>query len=155
MALDRLPTTATGKIDCRALPAPQSVRPLLAGAFVPARTAAEQQLTAIWSAVLGLDVVGVNDNFFDLGGDSLMLLRVHALLREATGTEVPIVDHFSHPTIAALAAHLAQPRPVRRNQGVRKAPSEPGHDIAIIGMAGVFPGARDVAQYWANLRAGV
>jgi polyketide synthase PksJ len=153
--LDRLPTTATGKIDRRALPAPGSVRPLVDGAFVPARTAAEQQLTALWTAVLRLDAVGVNDNFFDLGGDSLMLLRVHARLREATGHEVPIVDLFTHPTIATLAAHLAQVSPERQRSGARTSSHEPSQDIAIIGMAGVFPGARDVAEYWANLRAGI
>jgi amino acid adenylation domain-containing protein len=153
--LERLPTTATGKIDRRALPAPGSVRPLVDGAFVPARTAAEQQLTAIWTSVLKLDSVGVSDNFFDLGGDSLMLLRVHACLREVTGREVPIVDLFAHPTIAALAAHLAQGTPAREPSGARQSSHGASHHIAIIGMAGIFPGARDLTEYWANLRAGV
>jgi polyketide synthase PksJ len=156
VALYSLPTTATGKIDRRALPAPGRVRPLMDEAFVPARTAAEQQLTAIWTSVLGLETVGIHDNFFDLGGDSLLLLRVHARLREATGAEVPIVDLFAHPTVGALAAHLARVGPSPSPSAPpRQSSREPGHDIAIIGMAGVFPGARNLAEYWANLRAGV
>ena len=167
--LDRLPTTATGKIDRRALPAPGRVRPLLDGAFVPARTAAEQQITAIWAGLLGLRTVGVNDNFFDLGGDSLLLLRMHARLREVFGTEVPLVEVFAHPTIATLAGHLVRPGSHHRVHRDHRDGSEQGKgkkgsdrksldrtaDIAIIGMAGVFPGARDLAEYWANLRAGV
>jgi len=154
--LDRLPTTATGKIDRRALPAPSSVRPLLDAAFVPARTAAEQQITAIWASLLGLRSVGVNDNFFDLGGDSLLLLRMHARLCEGFGTEVPLVEVFAHPTIATLAGHLAHARPKRSQQARHADPAVPApHAIAIIGMAGVFPGARDIEEYWANLRTGV
>ena len=164
-----MPTTATGKIDRRALPAPGRVRPLLDGAFVPARTAAEQQITAIWAGLLGLRTVGVNDNFFDLGGDSLLLLRMHARLREVFGTEVPLVEVFAHPTIATLAGHLVRPGSHHRVHRDHRDGSEQGKgkkgsdrksldrtaDIAIIGMAGVFPGARDLAEYWANLRAGV
>ena len=153
--LDRLPTTPTGKIDRRALPAPGSVRPMLAGAFVPARTAVEQQLTAIWAGLLGLRTVGVNDNFFDLGGDSLLLLRMHARLREVFGTELPLVELFAHPTIATLAGHLVRPGIHHRDISGRGETPDRAVAIAIIGMAGVFPGARNVDEYWANLRAGV
>ena len=157
--LDRLPTTPTGKLDRRALPAPGNARPQLDGAFVPARTAAEQKIAAIWSAVLGLGTVGVDDNFFDLGGDSLMLLRVHARLREVLGTnvpDVPVVDLFTHPTIAALARHLAKTvKPSHPAVPAAPPPHDPAHDIAIIGMAGIFPGARNLDEYWANLRAGI
>lgn len=156
--LDRLPTTATGKIDRRALPAPGSVRPLRDGAFAPARTVVEQQLVAMWSALLGLPSVGVNDNFFDLGGDSLLLLRLHARLREEFAVEVAVVELFAHPTIGALARHLARPHgggSVPQVHPVAPPSHRSSQDIAIIGMAGVFPGARDLREYWANLRAGV
>jgi acyl carrier protein len=64
----------------------------------------------VWCEVLRLDEVGVDDNFFDLGGHSLLLVRAQAKLRETLDREVAIVEMFQYPTIRAMAAHLASPR---------------------------------------------
>ncbi|HYG63669.1 MAG TPA: amino acid adenylation domain-containing protein, partial [Thermoanaerobaculia bacterium] len=105
--LDALPLTPHGKVDRRALPAsaPSNSGEGAAVAVAP-RDAAEGEVAAIWREVLGRERVGIHDNFFDLGGHSLLLARVHVLLRERLGREVPMVDLFRYPTVASLARHL-------------------------------------------------
>jgi amino acid adenylation domain-containing protein len=105
VTLDRLPLTPRGKIDRRALPAPDAAPE--ASPYDPPAGDLERALASVWQEVLGLDRVGVHDNFFDLGGHSLLLVRVQRRIAEAFGHEVPILTLFQQPTIAALAAHLA------------------------------------------------
>ena len=159
--LETLPLTPNGKLDRGALPAPEA-RSQTDRALVPPRNDLEKQIAAIWAEVLHLDEVGVHDNFFDLGGHSLTLLRVHGKLRASvTNAEVRIVDLFEYPTVSALAAHLsgtaeetAARRPVEQVRAGWE--TQAGTDaIAIIGMAGRFPGARDVDEFWRNLRDSV
>ncbi|MDB5883556.1 MAG: MelG protein (non-ribosomal peptide synthetase)-like protein [Ramlibacter sp.] len=99
-----LPLTPNGKVDRRALPEPQ------AGLVIKLAAAPQSQLektiASIWQEVLGLPQVGMSDNFFDLGGHSLLVVQVQRRLREACGHEVSITDMFRLPTIRALAAHL-------------------------------------------------
>jgi amino acid adenylation domain-containing protein len=104
--LVRLPLTDNGKLDRAALPAPGRERPDLETEFVPPGTGTEQAIAAIWAEVLELDRVGVNDHFFEVGGDSLRLTRVQARLRLRLGSELPLVTLFEYPTIQALARHL-------------------------------------------------
>ncbi|MEV6443363.1 non-ribosomal peptide synthase/polyketide synthase [Amycolatopsis sp. NPDC051716] len=99
--IDAIPLTPQGKVDRRALPAPDA--PSDSGqAYVPARTAVEHQLVAIWSEVLGNDRIGVEDNFFGLGGDSILSIQVVAQARQA-GLRLTSRDIFLHQTIAGLA----------------------------------------------------
>jgi len=150
-----LPMTATGKVDRAALPAPATTRPNLEIPFLEPRTEVEQAVAKIWATTLGLDQVGANDNFFDLGGDSLLLLAVHARLRDRFGVEFPVVDMFRSPTAAALAQRLTRGRVEETTVRTVADRSPQSPAIAIIGMAGVFPGAADIAAFWENLRAGV
>jgi amino acid adenylation domain-containing protein/non-ribosomal peptide synthase protein (TIGR01720 family) len=101
--LERLPLTASGKIDRKSLPAPASVRPDLSDEYDAPRTAAEHALVAIWAAALGLDQVGIHDNFFELGGDSILALQVVAGARSHRLKLTPALL-FANPTIAGLAA---------------------------------------------------
>ncbi|HEX5759073.1 MAG TPA: amino acid adenylation domain-containing protein, partial [Thermoanaerobaculia bacterium] len=105
--LEALPRTPNGKVDRRALPAP-AARVADAEPVAP-RDEMERAVAALWREALGVERVGVHDNFFDLGGHSLALARVHVLLKERLGREVPVVDLFRHPTVAALARRLALP----------------------------------------------
>jgi polyketide synthase PksJ len=159
VVLDELPRTATGKPDRRALPAPEAARPLLDERYVSPRTATELRIAEIWAEVLGLASVGVNDNFFDLGGDSLLLLRAHARIRSVFGIDVPIVELFAHPTAARTASYLVgKEHPWQGQASAPRAPSAPlapERAVAIVGMALRFPGARDVEEFWSNLRGGV
>ncbi|HEX6524116.1 MAG TPA: non-ribosomal peptide synthetase, partial [Streptosporangiaceae bacterium] len=100
-ALDALPLTANGKLDRRALPAPD--RDTTTAGYVPPSTPAEQAIAAIWADVLGLDQVGVHDNFFELGGDSLRSLRVAAQARAAFDVALTPRDVLITRSVAALA----------------------------------------------------
>ncbi|GAA2357998.1 hypothetical protein Cme02nite_33930 [Catellatospora methionotrophica] len=101
-----LPTTPNGKLDQRALPAPTAARPQLGTPYRAPRGATEQAVADVWRAVLGLDRIGADDNFFDLGGNSMLLVRVHAGLRDALGVQIAAVDLFRYPTVARLARFL-------------------------------------------------
>ncbi|MBV8202333.1 MAG: AMP-binding protein, partial [Acidobacteria bacterium] len=106
VTLEALPLTPNGKVDRRALPVPAALRPQLAAGYLAPRGDAEQLLAAVWSQALGVDRVGVYDDFFALGGDSIVSLRLVALARQR-GLPLRFEQLFSHPTIAALAPALA------------------------------------------------
>ena len=101
--LDVLPLTPTGKLDRRALPAPDHDTTT---GYVPPRTPAEQAIAAIWADVLGLDQVGIHDNFFELGGDSILSIQITSRLRTTLGADLSPRAIFTTPTKARLAALL-------------------------------------------------
>jgi len=105
--LDALPLTANGKLDRARLPEPESPRE----AYVAPRGGMQRTIATIWAEVLKVDRVGAHDNFFDLGGHSLLLTRVHARVREALGVEIPVVEMFRFPTVASLADALSRRAP--------------------------------------------
>ncbi|MFG1944007.1 non-ribosomal peptide synthase/polyketide synthase [Nonomuraea sp. NPDC048826] len=103
VVLDELPLTPNGKVDRAALPGVDFGR--MAGAAAP-RTRAEAAVCAVMAGVLGVERVGVNDDFFALGGHSLLLVRLAAALRAELGVELPVADLFAAPTAAALAGRI-------------------------------------------------
>jgi nonribosomal peptide synthetase DhbF len=105
VVLGSLPLTVNGKVDRRALPEPDFAA--LAGRGEP-RTAAEQIVCGIFAEVLGLDRVGTQDSFFDLGGDSLLAVRLTSRMRSVLGAEIPIGAVFETPTVAGLVPRLTQ-----------------------------------------------
>ncbi len=156
--------------------APRSVgarmpRPALAQEFVPPTGERQRRLAEVWEDMLGIDGVGARDNFFDLGGTSLMGLQMVKRIQKVTGVAVSAVNLFEAPTVHAMATLVEQkgaaaPKPKAAPAPRKVAVSEParhadpvGRDhrdaIAIIGMTGRFPGAPTVGQFWANLRDGV
>ena len=108
--LPQLPLTSSGKLDRRALPAPDQTRPELDTAYTPPRTGLEEQLSAIWCEVLGLERVGSHDDFFALGGHSLLATRVMARVSAVLQVELPLRRLFELPTIAQLAAEISARR---------------------------------------------
>ncbi|MFL5347180.1 MAG: amino acid adenylation domain-containing protein [Hyalangium sp.] len=157
--LEALPLTLTGKIERRALPAPSTSRPGTEQSFVAPRSELEHALGAIWREVLGVERVSVEDPFFELGGHSLLLAQVRARIRERLGRDIGMVTLFQYPTIRQLAAHLSPgEREVPRVSAVQEktgsAPARREHAIAIIGMAGRFPGARNPQALWELLSEG-
>jgi amino acid adenylation domain-containing protein len=164
--LDALPLNPSGKVDRRALPAPGGTREAASGAaWADPRDGLERSLAGIWREVLKVDRVGLDDNFFDLGGHSLLAAQVHARLAGVLGREVALLDLFRYPTVRSLAGFLggegAAPGPgmagrergAARRQAAGTAAKAAG--IAIVGMAGRFPGAGGVEAFWSNLVGGV
>ena len=108
--LDAMPVTPNGKIDRRALPAPERQRPDLAARFELPQTEIERSIAYVWQEVLGIEKVGLHDNFFDLGGHSLLLAAVYDNLREIleSNTGFSIISMFQYPTVSGLANFLSQ-----------------------------------------------
>ncbi|MFN6461434.1 MAG: non-ribosomal peptide synthetase [Nostoc sp. DedVER02] len=106
--LDALPLTPNGKIDRRALKPPEKLRPELTASFQPPQSEIEQQIAKFWQEVLHLDQVGIHDNFFDLGGHSLLTLKVNNKLRTILQRDISVVTMFQNPTIYSLAQYLSQ-----------------------------------------------
>ena len=105
--LDQLPLTPSGKVDRRALSRHPSTRAAGAEArSAPPRTPLEKTVAQAWEETLGIRGPGVNDRFFEVGGNSLHAVRLHTKLCQTLGREFPIAAIFQHPTIAALAGHL-------------------------------------------------
>ncbi|HZI58071.1 MAG TPA: amino acid adenylation domain-containing protein, partial [Verrucomicrobiae bacterium] len=107
MRMDALPLTSNGKVDRRALPAPDMSRTSRKNTYVAPRTPAEQALARIWGEVLGIEVPGVHDNFFELGGDSILSIQVISRARQA-GLAITPRELFQSPTIAELAIAAPQ-----------------------------------------------
>lgn len=101
--VDALPLTPAGKIDRRALPLPDQTRRDLDSTFVAPRTETESLIANIWSQILGVKQVGVYDNFFDLGGHSLMATQILSRLQNVAQVRVPLRAMYETPTIANLA----------------------------------------------------
>ena len=135
--LDALPLTPAGKVDRRSLPEPAEARPSPAGAGAAPRTEVERTLLEAWREVLGVEEVGLDDNFFDLGGHSLLLARLRSRLAGRLPAEVPVVVLFRYPTVRSLAEYLARGKPE---------PAPPGRSPAEV------EGRRDVLRRQRELR---
>ena len=160
--LERFPLTPNSKVDRKALPAPENKRPLLAQDFIAPRTQVEKQLASLWCELLQLEEIGIDDSFFELGGNSLAAVRMVRQFHARFGREIPAVEVFQHPTIAKLAEllegnkgapdFLTEAEQRRQHPRTNEGTREP---IAIIGMSGRFPGASNPGQLWRNLSQSV
>jgi len=103
ITMDAFPLTPNGKIDRRALPAPEQAQISAGKTFVSPRTPVEETLVKIWEEILGLKRIGVQDNFFDLGGHSLLATQVMSRLQGTFQVEIPLRNFFESPTVAELA----------------------------------------------------
>lgn len=164
--LDAIPRTPNGKIDRQALPKPSQETPSLLPTNVPMVPASETErvLLDIWCSVLAIPSASVNDSFFELGGTSVAAVSVAQEIAKRFAIEISVLKIFEHPTIAALAgfvqgsaADATVVREVwqRAQKRRRLVPAASAFDVAIIGAAGRFPGARDLDQLWQNLCQGV
>ncbi|MDA0673938.1 MAG: amino acid adenylation domain-containing protein, partial [Cyanobacteria bacterium] len=154
VVLDQMPLTPNGKADRRALPIPPETPVPASVPSPPPQTELEETLGAIWAGVLGVATVGTQDNFFDIGGTSLLGMQVALRIQQHISPDFRVVKLYEHPTVAALAGYLAAGESAAlAAPTVAAAPSQEG--IAIVGMAGRFPGADSVEDFWQNLCDGV
>jgi len=122
--LDKLPLNANGKVDRKALPAPDDARPDLATAFIAPQGELEEFIAAQWRDLLRLARVGSRDNFFDLGGNSVMIVQIHHRLKQHLQRDIPLIALFQYPTIDTLAQFLGaqDTRPLRSSRASSIAP---------------------------------
>ena len=158
--LDELPLTQNGKVDTNALPVPDIERQIEEKYTAP-RSDVESDIAEIWKQVLKLKQVGMHDNFFSLGGNSLLLAQVHEKVQQALNNKFSIIELFRYPSISTLASHLSGEAPITVNKSPeqRRQLPVPGNrqqnePIAIIGMSGRFPGADNIETFWENIRNG-
>jgi 3-oxoacyl-(acyl-carrier-protein) synthase len=147
------PLTPNGKIDRKALLASLDVT-----AAAPAASHAQDhdiadRLAAVFAGLLGKDVER-SANFFDLGLRSLDLMRAHAIIVRDVTSGIALVDLFRHPNVDALAAHLRATLGTTQSGDIQRRPAAASGAIAVIGMAGRFPGAQTVAALWKHVLAG-
>ncbi len=156
--LDKIPLTPNGKTDFKALPIPElNAGPHNSGSGHIEFTETENTVRQIWVNLLGYENIGMNDNFFDAGGNSLLMGRLQLKVNQAFNESISIVDLFRYPTITSLANFISSKSESPVISGAvkpdRKNPVET--DIAIIGMAGKYPGADSINEFWQNLVDGV
>lgn len=154
IVMDELPTTTNGKIDKKALPAPDKKRPELAVLFEAPKTELEKKIAGIWTSVLELDQVGINDNFFELGGNSLLAFKTVSLLSTAHNIILPITKLYQLPVISKIVNYLKPSTATKQQKTPAVIDIDPQQPIAIIGMAGKFPGANTIDELWEVLRTG-
>ncbi|HYX15541.1 MAG TPA: amino acid adenylation domain-containing protein [Nostoc sp.] len=106
MILEALPLTSNGKVDRQALPMPDVLRPELEVTYVIPQTEVEKTIASVWRKALNLEKIGIHDNFFEIGGHSLLLVTVHSQLQEILKAELSTLDLFRYPTINSLANYL-------------------------------------------------
>lgn len=166
MQMDVFPRTPSGKIDKRSLPQPELKRPELDTIFVEAQTDLEKIVGKIWGKLLRIDKIGINDNFFDLGGNSLLALQMIAKLKTENGIDLPVVKLYQHPTISAIVKMFSNENKeqsfyekaksrIAKEKKSNEVISSVEDGIAIIGMAGRFPGAKNTEELWKNLIEGI
>ena len=162
-----LPLTPNGKVDRLSLPVPEA----LSGAVTAVvadnvekrntnpRSSIEKMIVEIWREVLHIENIGTEDNFFDIGGHSLLLSKAYNLLKKQVNKEITMVDMFKYPTVQSLAGFLdTDGKPDKKdsnNSKIKLSNETKNRDIAIVGMSGRFPGAKDVEEFWDNLSKGV
>ena len=121
--LDALPLTSNGKVDRRTLPVPDGLYVKKSTSYVVPQTDAERMIAAVWQEVLQVEKVGIYDNFFEMGGDSLLLIRTQVKLQEILDQDLPIVDLIQYPTVESFAQYLSQKQ-------TAQTPTQQGHKRA-------------------------
>jgi amino acid adenylation domain-containing protein len=174
--LEHIPLKPNGKVDKQRLPGPETGT---REKNIPPSNEEEERIAAVWKEVLQVKEVGTRDNFFDIGGDSLLIIRVSSRLSKELGFKIPLTLLFQYPTIHTLAGYLSgktgtsggikSPGMTPLEQSVkiqspekRKIPKhaqenqnkEMDDRVAVIGMAGRFPGSGNIDEFWDHLKQG-
>ncbi|BCJ96174.1 hypothetical protein acsn021_37430 [Anaerocolumna cellulosilytica] len=159
--LKEIPLNPNGKIDRNALPMPKITR----NHYEPPKTDMERKVAEIWKEVLQVDKISIFDNFFDIGGNSLKLIRVVNKLKEVAREDVSITTLFQYPTVQSLVSYLghsehnisllSKDEIATQYSESSKSVIENDSEIAIIGMACRFPDANNVEEFWNKLKNGI
>lgn len=157
--MDSFPLTPNGKIDRKSLPEPKLSKP--AEKTSKPQNKIEKIISDIWKEELKIEYVDMNDNFFEIGGHSFLVVKVNARLNKILNTDIPVAKLFQYPTIKHLAAYIARDakKLIKNNISSNSTSysqnnSDSGANIAIIGMACRFPEADNIYQFWENIKNG-
>ncbi len=159
--LDKMPLTQSGKIDRKLLPEGINVRPNIETKYIEPQTEIQREILDIWKKILGIEKIGINDNFFDIGGNSLNLIRLNNKLNTHFKKELPVTTIFQYPTVRGLALCLTENTEkksvsaevsVQQQEGSQETDKTmETNDIAIIGMSVRLPNISDINEYWKQL----
>ena len=153
--IDDFPITPNGKIDKKNLPVPEHNRPDSAPPFKKATTQLEKDIVKIWSEELQIASIGIDDDFFDMGGSSVLAQKVTSLMRQQLALDISVSKIYIHPTIRELASTLEENNTKENSFAFKKTNNQTTTgDIAVIGMAGRFPGSDTIEELWENLKEG-
>ncbi len=153
--VDGFPKTSSGKIDKKSLPPPEYSRPSSAPLYKKPTTKIQKNLTKVWVDLLHIPEIGIDDNFFELGGTSLLAQKVVAILLKDYSYKVPITKLYQFPTIAEISNYLEPTKSTEARKIVKKDTNfNSSRDVAVIGMAGRFPGANTIQELWEVLKEG-
>ena len=163
VSVDHFHYTPNGKLDRKAFPPPEFDRSFLSSEFVSPKSEKERTVSAIWQSILHVEPIGIDDHFFELGGNSLRAASFLRQLRQECNLELSSARFFDAPTIRALLKNATlsidtKPLEATPAASLSNQSSKPAHGksaIAIIGMAARFPGAANLQQFWQNLIDGV
>ena len=153
--LDELPKTTSGKVDRKALPSSNFQRPELSTLYKAPSTPIEKNIASVWMNLLQLNKIGLDDNFFQLGGNSLLALKTIAELKQQYNYTIAVTKLYQYPTVGGLASLLSDTNksallPIHK----KNKDNNTNRDVAIIGMAGRFPGANTIDEFWELLVEG-
>jgi len=155
MWVDKFPITKNGKIDKVKLPKPEYVRSESAPIFKKSRTKLEKNIEEIWREQLQIPLIGIDDNFFEMGGTSILTQRVATILKKRFGLKIAVTKIYQYPTIAALSEYLEENnKSISLSDYSKPKTEKQSGDVAIIGMAGRFPGAESINELWGVLKDG-
>jgi len=173
--LEKIPVTANGKVDRKALHQLKEFSPEEGNVPVAPGTDMEKLVADLWKEILQLETIGIHTNFFEIGGNSIHILKVQGKLKRLLAIDIPVVKLFRYTTVHSLALYLEKIKtdgktsdydkldfPQEIQQGKKKLKQRVGGEstetvleTAIIGMAGIFPGAKNIGEFWKNLINGV
>ena len=155
MWVDEFSTNSNGKIDKEKLPAPGYLRSNSDVIFKKPRTKVEKSIAAIWEKELKLSGIGVDDNFFEMGGTSLMAQKVVNAIMKTLNKRIPVTKLYQHTTIAALVNFIeGEKEPAILSNKRKEKSNASSNDVAVIGMTGRFPGAKNIDEFWEVLKNG-
>ena len=152
--VEDFPMTSSGKVNKKALPLPKYERPSSAPLYKKPVTDIEKNIAKVWSNLLRIPKIGISDNFFEMGGTSLLAQKTVSSLRQNYNYKIPLIKLYQHPTISELSSYLEPKTDTKIKACSNKKRRNPSSDVAIIGMSGRFPGAHTIQELWAILRDG-
>ena len=146
--INHIPLTPSGKVDYKNLPSVNNSRPELGHEFEAASTPSQLMIESCWKKYLKVSPLGIDDSFFDLGGNSLMAIRILAEINQQVRKKISVVNFFQYPTIRLLGKFIDERNDLVTQSIEPRKKVAVDQDIAIIAMNGKFPGANNLEEFW-------